>query len=147
VDDTPATGHTKRALRALAVDRDSTCDHERPRDVVCAATDALSHVERATRFLAADGAARLAHAVVRAVREGDDETVREGREALAALRSLQSALAGGNDGDSADWTEFDRQPESSLATTTPPATDAPPENHFHPARGTVLGGAGKRGDK
>ena len=153
MDDTPRTGRTKRALRALAVDPDATRDHERPSDVDRAASDTLSHVETATRFLATDGASRLAHAVVRAVRAGDDETVRQGRETLAALRSLQSALDGGTDGGSVDGAVSDPDPDrqrespSTAATTTESATDQPPEHHFHPARGTVLGAAGKRGDR
>lgn len=170
MDDTPATGRTKRALRALAADRDSTRDHERPRDVIREATDALSHVETATRFLAADGATRLARAVVRAVRADDDRTVRQGRETLAALRSLQSALDGPDD--SVDWpapghllhpvggppaTDESSTTDGLSATDGSSTTDESPVasptgrrdlgNHFHPARGTVLGAAGKRGDR
>lgn len=88
VADTQPTGRTKRALRALVADR----DRDAPSDVVDEAAGTLSDVETATRFLASDGTARLARAVVRAVRDGDEETVRRGREMLAVLHSLQSAL-------------------------------------------------------
>jgi hypothetical protein len=103
VNDSPSTGRTKRALRALAVgDHDQQC----PRDVVQEATDALSHVELATQFLAADGTSRLARAVVQSARADDTETVRRGRETLTAFRSLQSALT---TDESVDWSTARRR--------------------------------------
>ena len=92
MDDTLSTGQAKHALRALAADTDPPPAAQ----VVREATATLSDVEAAAGFLAADGTTRLSRAVVRAVREGDEPTVRRGRETLATLHALQSALAGGD---------------------------------------------------
>jgi len=88
--DTPTPTRTRHALRALA-DGPRRVDTER---VVEEATATLESVETAARFLADGGEARLAAAVAQAVREGDRETVRRGRRALATLRAFSTALAG-----------------------------------------------------
>jgi hypothetical protein len=83
---------TRRTLRALADRRRRSDD---PSAVVREATAALASVEAGARFLADGGEARLARALAGAVRDGaDEETVRRGREALAALRALETALDG-----------------------------------------------------
>jgi hypothetical protein len=108
VTSTTPTGATKRALRALvaadAVVRGppSTATDAVARDpsrTVDEATDAFESVEAASRYLAGDGVDRLARAVVAAGRRGDGETVRRGRETLAALQALRAAL----DGRGRDW--------------------------------------------
>lgn len=133
---------TKRALRAL-VD-DDVADGDRPEPVVDEAIRATECVERAARFLAADGVDRLARAVAEAVRDGDDETVRRGRESLAALRAFESALDGRvtDDGVGSDAGR-PRTDQSAEHAERPERTP----DHFHLARGTVLGGDGKRGDR
>jgi hypothetical protein len=96
VVDANPTGSTRRALRTLAAPTGVDADGDTPAATVDEATAALESVERATRFLATDGIHRLTHAVVESVRDGDAATVRRGREALATLRALQSALDGGD---------------------------------------------------
>jgi hypothetical protein len=108
VTGTTPTGATKRALRALVADGATSHDPpptaadavaRDPSRTVDEATDALESVEAASRYLAGDGVDRLARAVVAAGRRGDRETVRRGRETLAALQALRAAL----DGRGRDW--------------------------------------------
>lgn len=87
----PST-RARRALRALA-DGPPPKDPER---VVDEAAATLDSVEAAARFLAEGGEARLTEAVVRAVRDGETESVRRGRHVLRRLRALDSALVGGS---------------------------------------------------
>lgn len=86
---TPST-RTKRTLRAFA---DGT-RREDPERIVEEAASTLDSVEAAARFLAEGGEARLAEAVVQAVRDGEPERVRRGRRVLGRLRALDAALAG-----------------------------------------------------
>ncbi|AUV81098.1 hypothetical protein C2R22_05015 [Salinigranum rubrum] len=81
---------TKRTLRAFA---DGTRRKD-PERVVEEAAATLDSVESATRFLAEGGEVRLTEAVVRAVRDGESESVRRGRHVLGRLRALDAALAG-----------------------------------------------------
>lgn len=141
--DTTELAATKRALRALVTD--DVADGDRPEAVVDEAARATECVERAARFLAADGVDRLARAVAGAVRDGDDDTVRRGRESLAALRAFESALDGRVTDDGVVRSDTGRPRTDPSAGHAKHAEHAP--DHFHPARGTVLGGDGKRGDR
>ncbi|WP_192918598.1 hypothetical protein [Salinigranum salinum] len=91
MDGTTPTGATKRTLRALA---SGAPGDDPPARVVDDATDALESVETATRLVDAGGVGRLARAVAGAARDGDDATVRRGREALAGLCAFRAALDG-----------------------------------------------------
>ncbi|WP_318566761.1 hypothetical protein [Salinigranum marinum] len=124
-------------------------DSDRPETVVDEATRATECVESAARFLATDGVDRLARAVAGAVRDGDDDTVRRGRESLSALRAFESALDGRvTDDDGVVGSDAGRprtDPSAEHSEHSGHLEHAP--DHFHPARGTVLGGDGKRGDR
>ena len=127
--DRTATARTKRALASLVdADNDTT---EAYADVINAATMSLDDVEAAASFLGADGSARVATAVVQAVRAGDDDAVERGRHALTTLRSFQAALT----------------PHTRSRCAPTEATTRSAAFHFHHAHGTVLGGAGKRDDR
>lgn len=101
VETTP-TGTTKRALRALA---SPTAVDRSPARVVDDAADAVESVEAAARFVDDGGVDRLARAVAGAVRDGDDATVRRGRETLAVLEAFRAAL----DGETAARDDRDRR--------------------------------------
>jgi hypothetical protein len=91
VAETTPTATTKRAIRALASE---TAVDTSPVRVVDDAAAAVESVETATGFVDDGGVDRLARAVAAAVRDGDDATVRRGRETLAALRAFRAALDG-----------------------------------------------------
>jgi len=112
----------KRALRSLADDP----PERRDPPVVTEAEAALDAVPEAAAFLADDGWCRLEDAVERAERRGDLATVRAGREALAAFAELRHAVRG--------------------ETNSRPGGDDD-RDHFHSARGTVLGDDGQGSDR
>jgi hypothetical protein len=162
VVDANPTGSTRRALRTLATPTGVDADGDTPVATVDEATAALESVERATRFLATDGVHRLTHAVVESVRDGDAATVRRGREALATLRAFQSALDGGDRqrpahrrrrttgqpdrGETGPGGET-RERVGPDGTTRGTDQEGSVTDHFHPARGTVLGRGGERGEQ
>jgi len=112
----------KRALRSLA---DDPPERREPR-AVSEARAALDAVPEAAAFLADGGQRRLEDAVERAERRGDLQTVRAGREALAAFTALRRAVRG----------ETNRRPGGDDGG-----------DHFHSARGTVLGDDGQGSDR
>lgn len=113
----------KRALRSLADDP----PERRDPPVVTEARAALDAVPEAAAFLADGGRRRLEDAVERAERRGDLETVRAGREALAAFAALRRAVRGATD------------------RRRPGGCDG--ADHFHSARGTVLRDDGQGSDR